>query len=326
MEGGAITVPDPSTPAKPSHFALVLRLGRIYKKRFLPNHMSFAPFKLSPLILTIFGGMILAIPTHSARADEHLFGWVRGAETLPHGHADAYQFITIREGKRAGTYNGWDFSTEVEYGVTDKFQVGVAVEQHYFRIRDVEELDNMNQYRFGGFELSAKYRLLSPFKDKIGLAARLETAYLAYDDVAGIEQEEIDLQPEIILHKNFLDDTLIFHVNVGVKFAWGKKPAEEYDYEFTAMGGAGVAYRFAPNWFFGVEGHWRSEYPEFDLGFHEHTAVFVGPSLHYGAEKWWATASYGYQIYGEGIDEPDNGKTFAEEARNEFRIKVGFNF
>jgi hypothetical protein len=261
----------------------------------------------------------------SSRADEHLFGWVRGAETLPGGHADAYQFITLREGKRAGTYNGWDFNTEVEYGITDKFQVGVAVEQHYFRIHDVEELDNMNKYRFGGIELSAKYRVLSPFKDIVGLAVRLEAAYLPFDDVAGIEQQETDLSPEIIVHKNFLDDTLIFQANVGVKFAWGKKPAEEYDYEFTAQGGLGVSYRFAPNWFFGVEGHWRSEYPKFNLGFHEHTVIFVGPSLHYGAEKWWATASYGYQVFGNGVDEP-RGKTFAEEARNEFRIKVGLNF
>ncbi len=111
-----------------------------------------------------------------------------------------------------------------------------------------------------------------------------------------------------------------------MKFAWGKKPAEEYDYEFTMMGGAGVAYRFAPKWFIGLEGHWRSEYPEFDLGFHEHTVIFIGPSVHYAAQRWWATASYGYQIYGNGIDEPDNGKTFAEEARNEFRLKIGFNF
>ena len=47
-------------------------------------------------------------------ADEHLFGYVRGAETLPKGHADVYQFTTWRTGKSSGTYNGWDFDTEVE--------------------------------------------------------------------------------------------------------------------------------------------------------------------------------------------------------------------
>jgi hypothetical protein len=263
---------------------------------------------------------------NEGRADEHIFGWVRGAETLPAGHADAYQFITLRTGKQQGHYRAWDFNTEIEYGINDKFQIGIAVENHYFDIDNVEELDNQNRYQFGGIEVSAKYRLLSPFKDKIGVALRMELAYLAQDDVAGIEQEEIDIVPEIIFHKNFLDDTLITHLNVGGKLAWGKKPAEEYDYELTFQAAAGIAYRFAPNWFVGLETHWRSEFPEGDLGFHEHTVVFAGPTLHYGAKHWWATASYGYQIYGQGVDEPDHGHTFAEESLNEFRLKVGFNF
>lgn len=265
-------------------------------------------------------------PSPSALADEHLFGWVRGAETLPAGHADAYQFITLRTGKREGVYNGWDFDTEVEYGITDKFQVGLSIEQHYFRIRGNEELDDLHQYRFGGIELSAKYRVLSTFKDTVGLAVRLEAGYLSHDDVAGLDQEETYFDPEIIVQKNFLDDTLTFHVNGGVQFAWGKKPAEEYDSELALHAAMGVSYRFAPNWFIGLESHIRSEFPEFDFGHHEHTVVFAGPSLHYGAEKWWATASYGYQVWGEGNDEPNIGKTFAEEARHEFRLKVGFNF
>lgn len=281
--------------------------------------------KLNAILRTcLLAASTLSLSLSTASADEHLFGWVRGAETLPGGHADAYQFMTLRTGKAQGSYYAWDFATEVEYGVTDKFQIGLAVEQHYFDIHGVDELDDMKRYAFGGIELSAKYRVLSPFKDKVGLALRLELAWRPNDDVAGIWQQETDIQPEIILHKNFLDDTLITHLNIGGKVAWGKKPAEEYDYEWTIFGGAGISYRFAPNWFIGLEGHWRSEFPQ--AAFHEHTVIFAGPSLHYGAKKWWATASYGYQVYGEGIDEPNNGKTFAEEDRHQFRLKVGFNF
>jgi hypothetical protein len=273
---------------------------------------------------TLLTALITVVATSSAVADEHLWGWVRGAETLPAGHADVYQFITLRTGKAEGAYYAWDFDTEAEYGVTDKLQLGVAVEEHYFDIDGVEELDDQNRFVFGGVELNAKYRVLSPFKDKIGLALRTELAYRANDDVAGIWEQETDVIQEVIFQKNFLDDTLITAVNIGGKVAWGKKPAEEYDYEWTIFGAAGVSYRFARNWFAGVEAHWRSEFPE--AAQHEHTVVFIGPSLHYGAQKWWATFSYGYQIYGSGVDEPTNGKTFAEENLNEFRIKVGFNF
>ena len=276
-------------------------------------------------------GLISAAATLGAMvstgvADEHLFGYVRGAETLPKGHADVYQFTTWRTGKSSGTYNGWDFDTEVEYGITDKFQMGVAIVQHYFDIDDVPGLDNGSFYKCGGVELTGKYRFKSMFKDGYGLAYRQELACLPHDDVAGIEQKEFDFAPEIIYQKNFLDDTLILAANLGVKLAWGKKPAEEYDNEFTLQEGVGLSYRFAPNWFFGPEAHMRSEYPNFDLSFHEHSALFVGPALHYGAKRWWATSSYAYQAWGEGVDEPSSGKTFAEEARHELRLKIGLNF
>jgi hypothetical protein len=54
--------------------------------------------------------------------------------------------------------------------------------------------------------------------------------------------------------------------------------------------------------------------------------MYAGPSLHYGTQRWWVTLSYNYQIYGTGIDEPDDGKTYAEETAHRIRLKVGFNF
>ena len=86
-----------------------------------------------------------------------------------------------------------------------------------------------------------------------------------------------------------------------------------------------MSYRFAPNWFAGVETRVRSEYPNFDLGNHEHSVIFVGPSVHYAAQAWWVTLQYGYQVWGDGVDEP-SGQTFAEESRHEIRLKFGFNF
>ncbi len=266
---------------------------------------------------------LAAIP--EAHADEHLFGRTRGVETLPKGKYDFYQFTTARWGKDSGSYLGWDFNTEVEYGVSDKLTLGLDVIQHYFDVEGNEELGTFDYYKFGGFEASAKYNVLSPFKDGIGLSFRFETGYLFYDDVGGFPQEEILVSPSILLQKNFRDDTLIVALNLGVEWAWGKQPAEEYNKEVSFDGALAVAYRFAPNWFLGAEGRIRSEYPLFDLSFHEHTAVFVGPALHYGSQKWWATLSYGYQVWGKGVDEPA-GKTYAEEAQNEVRLKIGFNF
>ncbi len=277
-----------------------------------------------PIALFLSLSSFIGMPTRGA-ADEHLFGRTLGAETLPEGKSELYQFVTMRWGKDSGKYQGWDTDTEFEYGVSDLLTVGVDVIQHYFHVRNNEELGDLTGYQFGGLEFSAKYRILSPFKDPIGLAFRFETGYLSHDDVGGFPQQEILASPEILIQKNFLDDTLVLAVNLGVEWAWGKQPAEEYNKEVSFDGALGLSYRFAPNWFIGAEGRIRSEYPLFDLGFHEHTVVFLGPALHYGSEKWWGTLSWGYQVWGRGVDEP-HGKSFAEEAQNEVRLKLGLNF
>lgn len=272
--------------------------------------------------------MSLLLPTAGSvvHADEHFFGWIRGTETLPGGHLDFYQFTTMRTGKDAGTYRAFDFDTEIEYGITNRLQVSASVVNRYIYNKGVPDLDDTDSYRFGGVEGAVKYNILSPFKEKFGLSARMEIGFLRHDEVDGLREKEFFVAPEVLLQKNFLDDTLIFQANVGFELAWGKMPAEQYDHELAIQGGVGVVYRFAPNWFFGLEAHTRSEWPSFDLGNFEHMAVFAGPTLHYGARRWWATLSYGYQIYGHGVDENFANKTFAEEARHEVRLKIGLNY
>ena len=67
---------------------------------------------------------------------------------------------------------------------------------------------------------------------------------------------------------------------------------------------------------------------------HEHSAYFLGPTLHYGAKNWWITLGYLHQLpCGQTFDE-DN-KEFAasggyvlgqEHEKNYLRLKFGFNF
>lgn len=264
-------------------------------------------------------------PCFEARADEPFLAFTRGAETLPRGRWQLYQFATLRTGKDSGSYYGFDFDSEVEYGITHRWQANAAIVNHYFHYHGVEELPESNAYSFGGVELSTKYGLQSPFMDPLGIALRLEGGYLLHDEVGGLDQHERFIAPEIDLQKNFLDDTLITELDLGTEFAWGKQPAEQYPREMSLQGSAGVVYRFLPDWFVGAEARVRSEYPLFDLDRFEHAVVYMGPSLHYSSRRWWVTASWLYQAWGEGIDEHD-GQTFAEETRQLARVKLGFNF
>lgn len=281
--------------------------------------------KFIPLALLICS-LGVARLTPPAHADEQFFGFARGAETLPHGHGELYQFVTLRTGKDDGRYYGSDYETEVEYGFTDQFQASVSLVNHYFHNRDVPELPNRNNYRLGGLESALKYRLLSPFKDPLGLALRIEVGYLLNDEVDGLKQHERYVKPEIDLQKDFLDDTLITVLSFGAEWAWGKQPAEQYPKEVSFESAGGVTYRFAPNWYTGLEAHFRAEYPQFDLNNFEHRVLYAGPSIHYAQQNWWATLTWNYQVYGKGVDEPNDGQTFAEESRNQFRLKIGINF
>jgi hypothetical protein len=261
-----------------------------------------------------------------ARGDEQLWAFARGAETLPGGHAEFYQFTTLRTGKKSGDYYGLDFESELEYGLTDEIQASASIVNHYFNVKSVTDLSNTNRYRFGGVEGSVKARALSPFIDPVGLSLRVDGGYLAKDDVAGIRQQEWFLAPELALQKNFRDDTVFWVLDLGAQFAWGKQPAEEYPRELSLQGATGVAFRFAPNWFAGAEARVVSEYPLFDFDHFEHAVLYAGPSLHYGGERWWATLSWLYQAWGRGIEEGNQSQTFAEETEQIVRLKVGINF
>ncbi len=281
---------------------------------------------MKKIALNILLAVSLCTPD-SLHADENLFGFVYGAETLPAGHTDVYQFMTLRTGKDAGGYYGWDFETEVEYGFTDRFQGSISIENRYIRNKNVPGLDDTSHFTFGGVAATGKYRILSPFKDGIGLALRLEGGFVYHDEVDGLLEHDVYIAPTVILQKNFLDDTLVAELNLGTEWAWGKDPAEQYYKEFAAQGGFGISYRFARNWSAGVETHFRAEWPMFNL-FHnfEHVVVYAGPTVHYAGKKWWATLNYDYQVYGTGVDEISAHQTFAEETRHVFRLKVGFNF
>src|SRR4029077_8203449 len=131
--------------------------------------------------------------------------------------------------------------------------------------------------------------------------------------------------PEIVFQKNFRDDTITLAANLGFQLGGGKRPAEEYDREISLLAGLAASYRFAPNWFIGVESHYVGEWPRFKvnapLNVYEHQAIYAGPALHYGAKRWWATFAYNRQGWGNEIDPVVRRKASAEEQTNQFRLK-----
>jgi Family of unknown function (DUF6662) len=262
----------------------------------------------------------------AARADENLFGYVYGADTTPRGEWELYQWITNRTGKVDGTYRAFDLRTEVETGLTDRTQLSLYLNGSAQRISGVPGFTDRDRRGLDGASLEVKSMLLSPYKDPIGLAVYLEPGYSRAAKITGDRVNEYELEAKVIVQKNFLEDRLVWSTNYTWELEFEREAAAtDFEGELAEELTSGLSYRFAPNWFAGVEGRVHSEFPDLKLfNGREHMAYFLGPNLHYGAKRWWFTLSVMPQINGW----PDTAPSqlhLVEHERLETRLKIGIN-
>ena len=286
---------------------------------------------------------LLAIST-SAQADESLFGTLKGAETLPEGAVELVQHFTNRFDKGQGTYNALDSKTELEYGITNRltgavYVLGQSIHTEGLQINGYIPKDEKYGMRPSGVEASLKYNFLSPAKDDFGLAGYFSTAYSWLDPHSGQNKKKLTFETLLLAQKYFLDGELIWVGNLGLEATMAKRGAiadlpedvewsTKHEMEIGFMGGTGLSYRVAPNWFVGGEVNYETEF-ETEVG-QERWSVFAGPSIHYGSKNWWATFSWMPQIKGGGFEEyagqTDSNLHLIEKTKQEVRLKFGFNF
>ena len=265
----------------------------------------------------------------SAQADENMLAYSYGSETLPKGKWELYQWATARVGKEKGDYLGLDLKTEIEYGITDRLQTSLYLNNRYHHIKDAEgsseTFDNRNGFNFDGVQTSFKYSLLSPYKDGIGLAVYLEPGYSRVSRVSGEIDTEYELEYKVILQKNFLDDTLIAIVNLTGESEWEKEGGhDEFETALKLELSGGVSYRLAANWFAGIETRIQGELEEYEKMVH--ATWYLGPSIHYAGQKWWATLAVLPQVAGWPDSRGMGGLHLDDNEKLEVRLKVGYNF
>ena len=128
---------------------------------------------LLPLVTALPLGLIGA----PALADEYLWIYTRGADTLPAGAVEAKFSDLVRDGKDSGDYRFHDLRFELEYGITSRLTVSaeVLVFHHDYSVDDPDlnpmfetqggEGGRFKDTQYAGFELGAKYNVLSTYKD-----------------------------------------------------------------------------------------------------------------------------------------------------------------
>jgi hypothetical protein len=249
-----------------------------------------------------------AIMTSAAFAEESIFAFSYTTDLLPQGGKEIEQWVTWRHQKNSGSFNMIEGRTELEYGVTDKFQAalylnydwtqafhngpfGATTPPEQFSDFLVGPDDHFNKTRFVGVSGELIYRIWSPYTDPIGIAVYTEPT---------IGQNFREVENKIILQKNFFDDllTLAFNftyapelryvTNDGINYAW----QEETDINFTF----GASYRFMENWAAGFEFTNEHEYNSYWFNHESNSGYYLGPTIHYGGEHFFATATALWQL------------------------------
>lgn len=299
--------------------------------------------------LTFAAAVLFAVS--SAHAHEAIFSWTYTTDLTPKGHGEFEQWVTTRWEKEHGSYSVVDFREEFEYGVTNNFQLAIYLNHHYVHANDDVPAEDparpgnrlpgayetggedvhaghnpartFDSYHFESVSLEGIYRLLSPYKDPLGLALYFEPS---------VGDQETELEWKILLQKNWLEDRLVWALNVNYELEFEREDGGGYERDGMFEWFTGLSYRFVRNWSAGLEFWNHHEFA--DATVHEHSAYFTGPTIHYGGERWWTSLGFLHQLpVGQAFSHDNkefaahDGYIFGDEHEKYYvRLKVGFNF
>lgn len=312
-------------------------------------HLHRAPFRRGALAFCL---TLLLSHAPVSTAGEAVFGYVYTTDLMPKGKSELEQWITDRRGQAYSRFDDFNLRTEYEYGITDNLQVSGYLNYSYQwahgnSVRHATEgLDmpwnhdagqSYHGARFDGVSAELVWRVLSPFKDPIGLAFYLEPE---------VGSRERGLEFRGIVQKNLLDDRLVLAGNLMIE-AERERGSNLVDPEMPEMPSSGRAkatyaeidlgasYRFASNWSAGLEFRNHNEFGGYSLAHshQDHTAIFLGPDLHYGGKRWFFTLSALRQLHAitythEQGNQMHDGMLFGDEHTqwDGIRLKVGYSF
>ena len=263
------------------------------------------------IFAALIGACIAQRDIELAKADERYFTYSYEANVLPQGEWEFEQWVTNQSGKEDGDFTEWNLRSEFEYGLTEKLTTAFYFNIDDTRSEGVTGEEDENGADFQGISSEWIYQLSNPRLDTVGSALYFE---------ATTDGLDVELEGKILLSKEI--DNIILALNAIYEAEWERednRTEKEAVLEFTA----GAAYKFDPKWSAGLEIRNKSAYPGgLDLGGQEFQSWSVGPNIHYGEPKWWATFTVLPQVWGNG-DGSEGGRQLVHEESMEFRLIFG---
>jgi hypothetical protein len=264
------------------------------------------------LLIGLLVGGLFSVHT---RADERRFSYTYEPETTPAGAMELENWVTLRAGRGESVgqknFNQWDLRQEIEYGVTDRYTVGLYLNESAQSYRDPGGA-NHSEFDWQGVSIENRYNLLNPAEHAIGLTLYLEGTYSG---------EEAALEEKIIIGQRYGDWK--WALNLSHETGWEdnlRKREGELGASF------GLARDLGKNWSLGLEARNITLLPEYEE--FESSAVYVGPVLSYRQERWWAALAVMPQVYGwnNGGGDGNPHLELTDNERLNVRFLVGLNF
>jgi len=223
-----------------------------------------------------------------AHAGQRRFTYVYEATTAPKGQWEYEQWVTWKTSKESNRhFDRFDFRHEVEYGVTDRFQLALYLSDWRY---EENRAEGKHRGDWRDFAVETILNLSNPVTDPIGWAL--------YGEVK-IGDELLELEGKIIAQKNL--GSLVIAYNATIEAEWEGDRYEEDNGEFQQT--FGVSYQFSPKFLAGVELLHEIAIPDW-RGAQGKAAVFLGPNFSYRSSSWWATLTPLFQV-SDIEDEPD---------------------
>ena len=204
------------------------------------------------------------------------------------GEWEFEQWITWKTAKETNRdFDRYDFRTEIEYGVTDRFQLGLYISDWRYE-------ETRSEGKRGGewrdVALEAIWNLRDPTTNPFGLALYSEIKY---------GDELLEIEGKVILQKNLGKLTLAYNATIEAEWEGSDYSEDNGEFEQTV----GLSYQFSPKFLAGMELLHEIKIPDWQ-GARGKGILYLGPNFSYRTEKWWATLTPLFQV-SDVEDEPD---------------------
>jgi len=259
--------------------------------------------------------LVLAAEPSVVNANERRFTYAYESGVMAPGTREIELWSTWRKG-RADFYSRFDHRLEFEFGLTDRLLTSLYLNWNSVSRNDPAAPDaTKTEQKFDGISSEWKYKLSDPVADPVGSAL-----YQEYT----MASDEFGWESKLILDKK-VGDTLAAY-NLIVEPEWKFGPSNS-GWELGIENVLGVTHFLTPRFAAGLELRNPSLKTRTSTGL-EHSALFLGPTLSYGADGWWIAATFLGQLPAlkRSIGNRQDSLVLDEHEKTELRILASLRF